>query len=148
MEVAALDPARPVVIEAESSKVGDLIVPPAVWKAMIAAERVEVAAPVAARAEYLARAYADLTADAACWRRRSGSLKPMQGAERVAAWQALAAAGRFEELAAELCVEHYDPRYAKHRARWERAPLARVEAGRLDDAGTRALAEGVLSALR
>jgi tRNA 2-selenouridine synthase len=69
-EVAALDPGRPVVIEAESSKVGDLIVPPAVWKAMVAAERVEVAAPVAARAEYLARAYADLTADArrACGR--------------------------------------------------------------------------------
>jgi hypothetical protein len=63
MEVAALDPARPVVIEAESSKVGGLVVPPSVWKAMIGAERVEVAAPVAARADYLARAYADLTAD-------------------------------------------------------------------------------------
>jgi tRNA 2-selenouridine synthase len=71
MEMAALDPGRPVVIEAESSKVGDLIVPPAVWKAMIAAERVEVAAPVAARAVYLARAYADLTADATALRTRS-----------------------------------------------------------------------------
>jgi tRNA 2-selenouridine synthase len=148
MEVSALDRARPVVIEAESSKVGDLIVPPSVWKAMIGAERVEVAAPVAARAEYLARAYADLTADAGVLSATLEMLRPMQGAERVAAWQALAAAGRFAELAAELCVEHYDPRYARHRARWERAPVARVEVGRLDDAGIEALAEGVLSALQ
>jgi tRNA 2-selenouridine synthase len=137
-----------VVIEAESSKVGNLIVPPTVWKAMIAAERVEVAAPVAARAEYLARAYADLTADAEGLAATLGTLRPMQGAERVAAWQGLAAAGRFEALAAELCVEHYDPRYARHRSRWERAPVARVEVARLDDAGVERLAEGVLSALR
>ena len=93
MEVAALDPARPVVIEAESSKVGDLIVPPTVWKAMIGAERVEVAAPVAARAEYLARAYADLTADAGVLAATLGTLRPMQGAERVAAWQGLGGCG-------------------------------------------------------
>jgi tRNA 2-selenouridine synthase len=72
----------------------------------------------------------------------------MQGAERVAEWQALAAAGRFEELAGALCVEHYDPRYARHRARWERAPLARIEVAELDEAGIARLAEGVLSALR
>jgi len=147
MEVATLDPARPVVIEAESSKVGDLVVPPAVWKAMVAAERVEVAAPVAARAEYLARAYGDLTADVGTLSEILASLRSMQGAERVAAWQGLAAAGRFEELAGELCVEHYDPRYAKHRARWERAPVARFEAGRLDEDGIEALAEAVFRVL-
>lgn len=148
MAVAGLDPARPVVIEAESSKVGDLIVPPAVWKAMIGAERIEVAAPVAARAAYLARAYADLTADAGVLSETLATLRPMQGAERVAEWQALAAAGRFEELAGALCVEHYDPRYARHRARWERAPLDRIEVAELDEAGIARLAEGVLSALR
>ena len=147
MEVAALDPARPVVIEAESSKVGDLIVPPAVWKAMTRAARIEVAAPLAARAEYLSRAYADLTADAGLLARTLAALRPMQGAERVAAWQGLAAAGEFGALAAELCEAHYDPRYARHRARWERPPVARVEAARLDAAGIGALAEGVLSAL-
>jgi tRNA 2-selenouridine synthase len=148
MELAALDPARPVVIEAESSKVGDLIVPPVVWKAMTGAERVEIAAPVEARADYLARAYADLTADAGVLAGTLATLKPMQGAERVAGWQALAAAGRFGELAAALCVEHYDPRYARHRARWEREPVARLEVGRLDAAGVEALAAGVLTALR
>jgi tRNA 2-selenouridine synthase len=148
MEVAALDPGRPVVIEAESSKVGDLIVPPVVWKAMIEAPRIEIAVPVPARAEYLARAYADLTADAGGLAETLGTLRQMQGAERVEAWQRLAVDGQFEALAAELCAHHYDPRYEKHRARWERAPLARLEAARLDAAGIEVLAEGVLSALR
>ena len=65
MALARLDPARPVVVEAESSKIGDCRLPPELWKAMVAAPRVAIAAPLAARAGYLARAYADLIADAA-----------------------------------------------------------------------------------
>lgn len=145
MEVAALDPARPVFVEAESSKVGDLIVPPSVWKAMTVAERVEIGAPLGARAEYLARAYADLTADGPALLDTLGTLRRLQGAERVAGWQALAREGRFEALAAELCELHYDPRYARSRARWDRAPVARLEAGRLDEAGIGRLAAEILS---
>jgi tRNA 2-selenouridine synthase len=148
MEVAGLDPARPVVIEAESSKVGDLMVPPSVWKAMTGAPRVEVTAPVAARAAYLARAYADLTADAGTLAGTLAALRPMQGAERVAEWQRLAAEGRYEALAGALCEAHYDPRYERHRARWDRAPVARLAAGVLDEGGIETLADGVLSALR
>ena len=40
--LAALDPGRPVLAEAESSKVGDLALPPAIWSAMRAAKRIEV----------------------------------------------------------------------------------------------------------
>lgn len=147
VEIAALDPARPVVVEAESSKVGDLIVPPAVWKAMAAADRVEIGAPLTARADYLARAYADLTADREALLDALGLLKRLQGAERVADWQAMAREGRFEILAAELCAQHYDPRYARSRARWERDPVARLEADRLDDAGIEELADAILSRL-
>ena len=43
--VEALDPERPVVIEAESSKVGERMLPPVVWSAMTAAPRIELAAP-------------------------------------------------------------------------------------------------------
>src|SRR5206468_4833288 len=38
----ALDHSRPIVVEAESSKVGDLNVPPTLWKAMLAAPRIEL----------------------------------------------------------------------------------------------------------
>ena len=58
--VAALDPTRPVVIEAESSKVGRLNVPPKVYGAMKSARRLRIAAPLTARAAFLTREYRDV----------------------------------------------------------------------------------------
>ena len=57
-------------------------------------------------------------------------LKPLHAAEVIAEWQAMAGAGEFATLAESLMARHYDPRYAKHRARMA-VPLAEVEAGPL-----------------
>lgn len=119
MAIAALDPTRPVVIEAESSKVGDCRLPPWIWKAMTRAPRISISAPAAARATYLTSAYADICADGA---RLSGvidRLRPAHAAEQIAEWQALALTGDFTPLAESLMQRHYDPRYEKHRARME-----------------------------
>lgn len=113
--VAALDPARPVLLEAESSKVGNLLVPPALWKAMQAAPRVTVTAPLEDRAAYLARAYADLVEDRAALADRLRKLVPLVGHETVAGWEALARDRRFEALARDLMQRHYDHRYEKGR---------------------------------
>src|SRR6185312_5755554 len=43
--LSALDPARPVVVESESSKIGERMIPPALWKLMEAAPRIAVTAP-------------------------------------------------------------------------------------------------------
>ncbi len=115
--VEALDPARPVVVEAESSKVGDRIVPPALWRAMRVAPRVEVTAPLIARAAYLARAYADMTAAPEDFAAVIGALRPYHPGEVVDGWLALFAEGRHEALAAGLMESHYDPRYLKQRGR-------------------------------
>lgn len=145
MALAALDPARPVVVEAESSKIGDLIVPPSLWAVLRAAPRVVIEAPVAARAEYLARAYDDLAADAGRLEALLAFLKPFHGAERVAAWQAMARSGDRVALAGELVELHYDPRYAKSRGRWEGPVRAVVRADRLDEAALDALAPELLA---
>ena len=121
MQMAALDPARLVVVEAESSKVGNCRLPPGLWKAMVAAPRVSIVAPLTARAAYLARTYGDLSGDAV---RLAGLIDLLRGAhsgEVIEGWHGLAVAGKFEALAAGLMEAHYDPRYAKHRARMERA---------------------------
>ncbi len=117
MAIAALDPTRPVVIEAESSKVGNCRLPPEIWKAMTRAPRLEIAAPLAARATYLTRAYADMTADAARLADTLSLLKTQHAAEVIEDWQTLATAGDFTPLAHDLMARHYDPRYTKHRAR-------------------------------
>lgn len=115
--LAALDPARPVVIEAESAKVGDCAVPTALWRAMARAPRIVIEPPLAERAAYLARAYADVADDAARMLATLDRLRPYQPAERIAEWQALALAGARADLARGLMEHHYDPRYRKHRAR-------------------------------
>ncbi len=145
--LAALDPARPVVVEAESSRIGTIEVPKSLWAAMRAAPRVRIAAPLAARAAYLARAYADLTEDAARLSAVIDRLRPLHAAEVVAGWQELAREGRFAALAEDLMARHYDPRYARHRARMDPAREAVVTAERLDPAAIAALAGDVAAAV-
>ena len=146
MQLAALDPARPVLVEAESAKVGDLRLPPRLWAAMAAAPRVVIEAPLQARADYLARAYADVTEDRARLFQVIGQLKPFHAREVVSAWLDMAETGDFKGLAEGLMAGHYDPRYQKHRERGA-APVAVLRAEVLDEAGVEALAVGVSEAL-
>lgn len=125
--LARLDPARPVVMEAESSKIGTLILPPTIWKAIIAAPRITVSAPLAERAGYLTRAYADIVADRAALGRLLDSLRPLHPAEVIDTWLAMAAAGDDRALAADLMARHYDPRYERHRARIACTDMARFD---------------------
>ena len=113
MALAGLDPARPVFVEAESSKIGEVIVPPSLWKAMIAAPRYEVNAPLAARAAHLVRSYPDMVSDAVKLESVLAKLVRYHGHDRVDAWRALAAAGEYARMAAELVTEHYDPKYTR-----------------------------------
>lgn len=125
MAIARLDPARPVVVEAESAKVGDCRLPPRLWRAMVTAPRVVIDAPRTARASYLVQAYADLVADQARLDAVLASLRPLHAAEVIAEWRAMAAGGQFIALADGLMARHYDPRYGKHRARSE-APVVDI----------------------
>ena len=111
-EVARIDPSRPVLIEAESAKVGERFVPPSLWKAMRAAPRVRIEATLPTRAAYTARSYADVTGEGGLLRDALAALVPIQGHAQVDAWRTLAEAGKHEALAADLMERHYDPRYA------------------------------------
>lgn len=147
--LAGFDPARPLVVEAESSKVGDLLVPPSLWKAMRAAPRLVIEAPLPARAAYLTQAYADLGADPVRMADTLARLIPYHGHARVQAWQGMAARGEVLALAESLMATHYDPRYG--RARGDVTVAATFRAERLDAAELEALAgqvEGWLNAPR
>lgn len=114
-EIASLDPGRPVVIEAESSKVGDRIIPPTMWRAMQAAHRIEIKADKADRAEYLVARFEPVRTDGPRIRRIIESLRPYHSGNAISAWLDLAESGEFCPLAEQLIERHYDPRYAKHR---------------------------------
>lgn len=132
MALSRLDPGRPVVVEAESAKVGDVRLPPHLWAAMCQAPRIIIEAPLSERAAYLTRAYADIVADTARLAEVIALLRHTHARETIEAWTALAASGQFEALAHDLMQQHYDPRYEKHRERMKTAGLT-LSAPSLED---------------
>jgi tRNA 2-selenouridine synthase len=108
-----LDPARPVLVEAESSKIGQILVPPSLWDGMKVAPWIEVTAPLEARTEYLLRAYDDILSDRTRLHARLAPLKAHRGEALVAQWIGLSAAGDKRALTRSLMEDHYDLAYAK-----------------------------------
>ena len=141
--IETLDPERPVVIEAESSKVGELMLPPVVWSAMSGAPRIELQVPAPERARYLAHAYAELGQDSETLIGLLSRLPDRPGRKRLEAWSALARGGALEELAAGLMEAHYDPAYRRSSRQHERTMLGTVALERLDPAGLDAAADRV-----
>lgn len=111
--LASAAPGSPLFLEAESSKIGERLTPPTLWRAMLAAPAITVTAPLQARARYSLSAYADVVSDPARLDALLERLIPLVGRERVTAWRGLAGAGDFLNLAAELMARHYDPAYAR-----------------------------------
>lgn len=140
---AQLDPSKPVVVEAESSKIGKLMVPPSIWAAMCAGSRIGITAPLAARARYLTEAYADIIADPDRLRDQLQPIRQHRGHEVVDHWESLISEGAFEPLAEALIVQHYDPAYAKSQAVHEATRMASLSAETLDAAGQDKLAQEV-----
>jgi tRNA 2-selenouridine synthase len=141
--IEKLNPDRPVVVEAESSKVGQLMLPPVLWSAMAAAPRIELQAAAPERARYLAGAYAELGQDPETLIGLLSRLPDRPGRKRLEAWTALVRGGALEELAAGLMEAHYDPAYRRSSRQHERVMLGTVSLDRLDAAGFDAAADQV-----
>ena len=139
----ALDLTRPIVAEAESSKVGDRTVPPVIWTAMAEAPRIALRVPPAERARYLARHYADVVADRAAFDATLARLPVYPGRRALSGWRDLADAGDLEGLAADLIESHYDPAYERSSRKDARTPLASVELPGLDVADQEAASDEV-----
>ncbi|WP_299361869.1 tRNA 2-selenouridine(34) synthase MnmH [uncultured Paracoccus sp.] len=151
MTLARLDPARPVVVEAESSRIGTLAVPRAMWRALCAAPRVRLDVPVAARAAYTADVYADTVSEPGRVDDAVQALSRLHPATRIAEWRGLVRQQDWATLAEALMREHYDPRYRSHRDRFQAAEIGQVELPSLDPAAQYAAAariEAVLDSAR
>lgn len=138
-----LDPARPVLVEAESNKIGERLIPPRLWAGMKSALRIEVQAPIEARAAYLALAYDDILSDAARLRDRLAPLVRHRGRDTVEGWFALIDAGDRTGLTRALMEQHYDLAYAKSRRAIGARCIGTVRADTLDAAGLDGAAAGI-----
>ena len=112
-ELSALEPARPVFVEGESKKIGQLQVPEALIGAMRASPCIVLDTALEARVSLLIDEYRHFVEDRAALEAQLDCLVALHGRERIARWKALAARGAWREFVAVLLEEHYDPAYRR-----------------------------------
>jgi tRNA 2-selenouridine synthase len=107
------DPTRPVFVESESKKVGDLRVPPMLIERMRASTCLHLELALEARVALLIEDYDFFVTDTEAFCGRLDALRSLRGNEVVKAWQDAARAGHTPEVVRDLLVSHYDPIYAQ-----------------------------------
>jgi tRNA 2-selenouridine synthase len=111
------DPRRPVFVESESRKVGNVAVPDALMARMRASPCVRLELSEDERVQLLLEDYAFFRAQPEFFCERLAALTQLRGREQVADWQAQVRSGGIERVVRELLVKHYDPGYATSTAR-------------------------------
>ena len=147
-QLQRLDPARPVLMESESSKIGNRTLPPAVWQAMLQAGRIQLSAPIEARADYLVKAYPDVIADRALLEHVLTRLEVYPGRKQLANWRTLADAGDFTELVRQVVERHYDPSYMRFNKRDARPKLGEITLPALDETAQQDAAAQIVRLMR
>ena len=148
--LSRFDPKRPVYVESESKKVGNLRVPEALILRMRESPCIRLEAAPAVRVALLLEDYAHFVSDPATLGSRLELLAGLHGAERIEQWQSLLASGAWQPLVHDLLESHYDPAYRRSLFRnyreAEAAPA--VEVRDISRAGFLALATSLLRADR
>ena len=127
----SFDPARPVYIESESKKVGNVAVPEGLIAAMRAAPCLQLDLAEDERVALLLEDYDFFVKDIAFFCERLGALTEARGRETVQDWQARARSGDVASVVRELLVRHYDPVYLQSmRRNFSHYETARVLAPR------------------
>ncbi|WP_034641807.1 tRNA 2-selenouridine(34) synthase MnmH [Chitinilyticum aquatile] len=111
--LAGFTPERPVFVEAESKKIGQLQLPAALMQALSSAPCIRVEAELDDRVDFLCTDYAGLFAEPERLKKLLGFLAATYGRQTLARWEALIDAGERATLFRELIELHYDPAYLR-----------------------------------
>ncbi len=112
-----LDPARPVFVESESKKVGNVAVPAALIEAMRAAPCLNLVLPDEERVALLLEDYDYFVRHGEAFCERLDALTELKGRQVVDDWKMKVRSGRTQEVVHELLLSHYDPVYRQSMAR-------------------------------
>lgn len=105
------DPQRPVFIESESKKVGNVAVPVSLVERMRASPCWDLTLPMAERVALLLEDYDFFVKDSVHFCNRLDALADFRGKSVVQAWKEQVAVGNLEPVVQDLLTQHYDPVY-------------------------------------
>jgi tRNA 2-selenouridine synthase len=113
----SFDPARPVFVESESRKVGNLSIPESLMLAMRDSPCFELQLSLDERVALLMEDYKFFVDDQDLFGRRLDALVAIRGKAVVEAWKEQIHAGHIDQVVRDLLVLHYDPTYASSMVR-------------------------------
>lgn len=108
-----LNPARPVFVESESKKVGNVAVPAALIEAMRSGQCLNLVLPDDERVALLMEDYDFFVQDREAFCERLDALTQIRGKQVIEDWKASVRAGQVEPVVRALLVSHYDPVYVQ-----------------------------------
>ena len=107
------EPARPVFVEAESKKIGQLQVPARLLERMREGECLRLEVPAAERVRFLIEEYRHFLEEPAALKEKLQCLTGRYGRTVIGRWIAQTDSGAWGELVADLLLTHYDPSYLR-----------------------------------
>lgn len=120
---------RPLFVESESKKIGNLRVPDALMEKMRASSCISLTLSIANRVRLLTEDYPHFTANPVALNAQLNCLVGLHGHEKINRWHALALSNQMTILVEELLTEHYDPAYVRSIARnFSQFPQSRIQA--------------------
>ena len=110
-QLSSFEPSRPVFVESESKKVGNVAVPTSLIEAMRASPCLNLVLPDTNRVQLLMEDYDFFVKDSEAFCERLQVLTEFRGKVLVDEWQASVRAGNIAPVVQELLTLHYDPVY-------------------------------------
>ena len=133
-QLSTMNRSRPIFVEGESKKIGELQVPEALMARMRSSPCLALEAAIETRVTLLLEEYRHFTESRQSLEQQLDCLADLHGREKIAQWKALAAAGEWREFVARLLREHYDPAYQRSSLRnypqLSAAPRLRIASAR------------------
>jgi len=111
--LSGFDPQRPVFVESESKKVGNLRVPEALMARMREGRCFRLEAGDTHRVDMLMEDYTHLIERPALLTEKIECLRALHGAEPIERWKSHIGGGDWRALVADLLDNHYDPAYRR-----------------------------------
>ena len=121
------DETRPVFVESESRRVGNLRVPDTLLACMRESPCVRLDVSLDVRVRLLRDEYAHFERDPDSLKTQLDCLVPLHGHDRINQWKSLVETRSWDQMVEQLLVMHYDPAYSKSIARnFKQASTARA----------------------
>jgi tRNA 2-selenouridine synthase len=144
-QLQRFDAAKPVWVEAESNKIGQVYLPSSLWEQMKRGSCVEVQLPQAARIEWLLQEYPHLVTHPDLLKGKLERLKSHYGREKINEWYSLIDGGQWHILVGDLLSHHYDPAYRRSINQYHNAVERKLQLANLSDASVEAFLDTLVS---